>query len=72
MEAPVVVAKGRGYVALKIRELAKENGVPLVENKPLAQGLYKVVRIGEIIPAEFYKAVAEILAYVYSIDKKAA
>ncbi len=72
MEAPVVVAKGRGYVALKIRELAKENGIPLFENKPLAQGLYKVVRIGEIIPAEFYKAVAEILAYVYSIDKKAA
>ncbi|MEE9240595.1 MAG: flagellar biosynthesis protein FlhB [bacterium] len=72
MEAPVVVAKGRGYVAQKIRELAKENDIPLVENKLLAQGLYKMVRIGEIIPAEFYKAVAEILAYVYSIDKKAA
>jgi flagellar biosynthesis protein FlhB len=65
MEAPKVIAKGVGFLALKIRELAQEHGIPLVENKPLAQTLYKSVEIGESIPGNLYKAVAEILAYVY-------
>jgi flagellar biosynthetic protein FlhB len=65
MEAPKVVAKGVGFLALKIKELAQEHGVPLVENKPLAQTLYKSVEIGEYIPGNLYRAVAEILAYVY-------
>jgi len=65
MAAPMVVAKGVGFLALKIRELAQENGIPQVENKPLAQTLYKSVEIGQYIPANLYKAVAEILAYVY-------
>lgn len=65
MEAPKVVAKGVGFLALKIRELAQQNGIPLVENRPLAQTLYKTVEIGEYIPANLFKAVAEILAYVY-------
>lgn len=65
MDAPRVVAKGVGFLALKIRELAQEHGVPLVENKPLAQTLYKSVEIGESIPGNLYKAVAEILAYIY-------
>lgn len=65
MDAPKVVAKGVGFLALKIRELAQENGVPLVENKPLAQTLYKSVEIGASIPSNLYKAVAEILAYIY-------
>jgi flagellar biosynthesis protein FlhB len=65
MEAPKVIAKGVGFLALKIRELAQEHGVPLVENKPLAQTLYKSVDVGEYIPASLYRAVAEILAYVY-------
>jgi flagellar biosynthetic protein FlhB len=65
MEAPKVVAKGVGYLALKIRELAQRHDVPLVENKPLAQALYKNVEIGEYIPATLYKAVAEILAYIF-------
>jgi flagellar biosynthesis protein FlhB len=65
MEAPKVVAKGVGFLALKIRELAQEHGIPLVENRPLAQTLYKTVDIGEYIPAGLYRAVAEILAYVY-------
>jgi flagellar biosynthetic protein FlhB len=65
MDAPKVVAKGVGFLALKIRELAQEHDVPLVENKPLAQTLYKSVEVGESIPAGLYKAVAEILAYVY-------
>jgi flagellar biosynthesis protein FlhB len=65
MEAPKVVAKGVGFLALKIRELAQQHGIPLVENRPLAQTLYKTVNIGEYIPANLFKAVAEILAYVY-------
>jgi len=65
MEAPKVVAKGVGFLALKIRELAQEHDIPLVENKPLAQTLYKSVEIGGYIPGNLYKAVAEILAYVY-------
>jgi flagellar biosynthesis protein FlhB len=67
MEAPKVLAKGVGFLALKIRELAQEHGIPLVENKPLAQTLYKSVEIGEYIPGNLYKAVAEILAYVYKV-----
>ncbi len=69
-EAPVVVAKGQGDIALKIREIAKENGVPLVEDKPLARLLYKSVEIGQIIPTHLYRAVAEILAYVYKLKGK--
>jgi flagellar biosynthesis protein FlhB len=65
MEAPQVLAKGVGFLALKIKELAQEHGIPLVENRPLAQTLYKTVEIGEYIPGNLYKAVAEILAYVY-------
>jgi flagellar biosynthetic protein FlhB len=65
MDAPKVIAKGVGFLALKIRELAQEHGIPLVENKPLAQTLYKSVEIGEYIPSNLYKAVAEILAYIY-------
>ncbi len=68
--APTVVAKGRGHMAAKIREVAKENGVPLVEDKPLAGMLYKTVEIGQLIPASLYKAVAEILAYVYKLKGK--
>ncbi len=65
MDAPKVVAKGVGFLALKIIELAQEHKVPLVENKPLAQTLYKTVEVGDVIPASLYKTVAELLAYVY-------
>jgi flagellar biosynthesis protein FlhB len=65
MEAPQVVAKGVGFLALKIKELAQKHDVPIVENKPLAQTLYKTVDIGQFIPADLYKAVAEILAYIF-------
>jgi len=67
MPAPKVVAKGRNYLALRIRQIAIENQVPVVENKPLAQGLYKAVDVGQDIPAHMYKAVAEILAYIYRL-----
>jgi len=67
MIAPTVIAKGAGTVAEKIKEVARKASVPIVENKPLAQALYKSVDIGESIPEKLYKAVAEILAYVYRL-----
>lgn len=66
-DAPMVVAKGKGFVAEKIRELAKEHDIPVVEDKPLARLLFKTVEVGQMIPAHLYKAVAEILAYVYRL-----
>jgi flagellar biosynthetic protein FlhB len=65
--APVVVAKGSGDIAMKIREIAKEHGIPIVEDKPLARVLNKTVEIGQMIPDNLFKAVAEILAYVYRL-----
>lgn len=66
-KAPVVLAKGEDYLALKIREVAKENHVEIVENKPLARMLYANVDIGQEIPPELYQAVAEVLAMVYNM-----
>jgi len=71
MTAPRIVAKGADKIAFKIKELAKEHGIPIVENKPLAQNLYKL-ELGQEVPPEFYQAVAEILAYVYGLKKKKA
>ena len=65
--APMVVAKGKNYLALRIRQKAIESQVPLIENPPLAQALYKSVDVGQEIPTQFYRAVAEILAYVYRL-----
>jgi len=69
-DAPIVVAKGKDLIAQKIKDTAKENNVAIVENKPLAQAIYKSVEIGEKIPSELYKAVAEVLAFVYSLKEK--
>jgi flagellar biosynthesis protein FlhB len=68
MAAPKVVAKGAGFVAARIREIARQHNVPLVENKPLARTLYKTTDIGHFIPIDLYHAVAEILAYVYRLQ----
>ena len=67
MEAPELVAKGMDYMALKIREVAKEHDIVTVENKWLARSLYHQVEIGEPIPTDLYQAVAEVLAYVYKV-----
>lgn len=67
---PQVLAKGVDFLAFKIREIAKNNNIPIVENKPLAQSLYKLVPIGGIIPQELYVAVAEVLRFVYSAKGK--
>lgn len=67
--APIVVAKGVDFMAFKIREIAQNNNIPIVENKPLARSLYKLVPVDSIIPADLYVAVAEVLAYVYNKNK---
>lgn len=69
-EAPVVIAKGMDYVALRIRQLADEHGIVRMENKPLARALYDQVEIGQTIPADLFQAVAEVLAYVYKLKGK--
>jgi flagellar biosynthetic protein FlhB len=67
MASPIVVAKGKNWLALRIRQVAVENEVPIVENPPLARALYGAVEVGSAISPEFYKAIAEILAYVYRL-----
>jgi flagellar biosynthetic protein FlhB len=69
MATPMVVAKGKNYLALRIRQRALENNIPLVENPPLAQALYKSVDVGREIPAHLYRAVAEVLAYIYRLTR---
>ena len=69
-DAPLVVAKGVDFVAQKIKYIAKENDVVMVENRPLARALYDQTEIGQAIPEEFFKAVAEILAFVYKTKGK--
>lgn len=65
--APKVVAKGKNYLALRIRQRAVEHGVPIVENRPLAQALYKSADVGQEIPPHLYRAVAEVLAYIFKL-----
>lgn len=69
-DAPVVVAKGQDFLALRIKDIARENDVQVVENRPLAKTLYESVDVGESIPPEMYQAVAEILAFVYNLKNK--
>ena len=69
MAAPLVVAKGKNYLALRIREIAREHQVPIIENPPLAQALYHSVDVGQEIPPHLYRAVAEILAYIFKLMK---
>ncbi len=70
--APKVIAKGKDFVAAKIKEIARESGVEIVENKPVAQALYVYCEIGDEIPADMYQAIAEILAYVYRLKEGSA
>ena len=70
MAAPIVVAKGAGLLAQRIRTLALEHGIPIVERKPLAQALYKEVDLNRPIPTGMFAAVSEVLAYVYTLKGK--
>jgi flagellar biosynthetic protein FlhB len=68
--APVVIAKGVDNLALKMRQIATEAKVPIVENKPLARALYKQCEVGDFVPRDLFQGVAEVLAYVYRTIKK--
>jgi flagellar biosynthetic protein FlhB len=68
--APLLIAKGQDYLALRIKETARENKVEIVENRPLARSIYETVEIGQAIPPELYQAVAEVLAFVYNLKGK--
>ncbi len=70
--APIVVAKGADLIAKRIREEATKHGVPIIENKPLARALFKAVEVGDVIPANFYRAVAEVLALVFRTKRNKA
>jgi len=70
MNAPHVIAKGQNLIAQKIKEVARENNVPIIEDKQLAQALYKLCEIGQMVPHNLYRAVAEVLAYVYRLKGK--
>lgn len=70
MDAPQIVAKGAGYVAAKIKEIALEHEIPLIEDKAVARALYKNCEIGDYIPVELYQAVAAIIAHIYTIQNK--
>ena len=70
MTAPKVVAKGADIIAQKIKEIAKKHNVPIVEDKPLAQALYKAVDIGDEVPEKLFQAVAQVLAYIYKLRDK--
>jgi flagellar biosynthetic protein FlhB len=72
MSAPRVVAKGTGYVAQRIREIAAVHGIPIIQRPPLARALFRLVEVGGEIPEQFYNAVAEILAYVYQLTGRSA
>jgi flagellar biosynthetic protein FlhB len=68
--APKVVGKGIDFLALRIKEIARENNIPIIENPALARSLYSQIEIEQEIPSEFYKALAEIFSYVFELKKK--
>lgn len=70
MRAPILVSKGQDFLALKLKEIAKEKGIPIVENKALARTLYKMIKVGQEIPESLYKVVSEVIAYVYRLKNK--
>jgi flagellar biosynthetic protein FlhB len=72
MRAPRVLAKGRRLVAERIKEIARQHGIPVIEDKPLARALFKACAVGDEIPGELYRAVAELLAFVYRLKRRSA
>jgi flagellar biosynthetic protein FlhB len=70
MAAPKMMAKGVDQVAQKIREIAKEHGIPVIENPPLARALYAAVEVDQEVTPEFYKAVAEVISYIFKLKRR--
>jgi flagellar biosynthetic protein FlhB len=71
MAAPQLIAKGAGTTAERIKEIAREKNIPVIENKPLARTIFKTLKIGQVIPRELFTAVAQVLSYVYKLRRKA-
>ena len=72
MAAPRLIAKGAGHVAERIKELARQHNIPVMENKPLARTIFKTLKIGHTIPRELFTAVAQVLSYVYKLKRRVA
>jgi flagellar biosynthetic protein FlhB len=70
MAAPILLAKGADAIAERIKEIARESNIPVMENKPLARTIFKSMKIGQVIPRELFKAVAEVLSYVYKLKRR--
>jgi flagellar biosynthetic protein FlhB len=70
MAAPRLVAKGAGAIAERIKAIARENNVPVMENKPLARTIFKTLKIGQTIPRELFAAIAQVLSYVYKLKRR--
>jgi flagellar biosynthesis protein FlhB len=70
MKAPLVIAKGQDLIAFKIREIAKEHDIIIVENKPLARTLYKTVKVGQEVPPSLYQSIIEVIRYIYQMRGK--
>ena len=70
LPAPQLIAKGMDHVAEKIKQIARENNIPVIENKPLARAIFKTMKIGDVIPRELFVAVAEVLSYVFRLRRK--
>lgn len=70
LPAPQLIAKGADFVAEKIKQIARDNNIPIIENKPLARTIFKTLKVGQVIPRELFVAVAEVLSYVYRLRRK--
>lgn len=70
LPAPQLIAKGADFMAEKIKELARENNIPIIENKPLARTIFKTMKVGQVIPRELFVAVAEVLSYIFRLKRK--
>jgi flagellar biosynthetic protein FlhB len=71
LPAPQLIAKGGDLVAERIKAIAREHNIPIIENKPLARTIFKTMKLGQVIPRELYVAVAEVLSYVFKLKRKA-
>jgi flagellar biosynthetic protein FlhB len=70
LAAPQLIAKGADHMAEKIKDIAREHNIPIIENKPLARTIFKTMKLGQVIPRELFVAVAEVLSYVYKLRKR--
>ena len=70
MAAPILVAKGADNIAERIKEIARQHNIPIMENKPLARAMFKTMKLGQMVPRELFTAVAQVLSYIYKLKRK--